>query len=153
MRWAALLVATTTCALSATAGRLPIGQHGAESVVSKRSLGHASDRMATVRSTSTSSSSDSLDLPTFQPQVREYTLELSNRWLAPDGFWRQTFAINGQTPGPAIEGNEGDTFRIKIVNNLGIQTTMHWHGLEVPMVQDGTYIQFRSLQPSNDVND
>lgn len=37
--------------------------------------------------------------------------------------------INGMTPGPIIECNVGDRVLIKVKNNLGEPTSMHWHGV------------------------
>ena len=48
-----------------------------------------------------------------------------------------TWGFNGSCPGPTIEVNEGDKIRIMFHNNLPEMTTMHWHGLEVPIAMDG----------------
>lgn len=37
--------------------------------------------------------------------------------------------INGDTPGPLIEGDEGDTLRIHVENKMLGEATMHWHGV------------------------
>ncbi|MFN0087876.1 MAG: multicopper oxidase domain-containing protein [Blastocatellia bacterium] len=47
------------------------------------------------------------------------------------------WGYNGSVPGPTIEVQEGDRVRIIFKNNLPEPTTPHWHGLEVPMDQDG----------------
>lgn len=47
------------------------------------------------------------------------------------------WGYNGSLPGPTIEVQEGDRVRIHFTNNLPEPTTPHWHGLEVPMAQDG----------------
>ncbi|HMZ23056.1 MAG TPA: multicopper oxidase domain-containing protein, partial [Blastocatellia bacterium] len=47
------------------------------------------------------------------------------------------WGYNGGVPGPTIEVQEGDRVRIHFTNNLPEPTTPHWHGLEVPMNQDG----------------
>src|SRR4026208_1069536 len=44
---------------------------------------------------------------------------------------------NGSVPGPTIEANEGDRVRVVFENQLPEMTTVHWHGLEVPMAMDG----------------
>jgi len=53
------------------------------------------------------------------------------------GIGTQIFAYNGGTPGPVIEAYEGDLVRIAFNNNLGQDTTVHWHGLLIPADQDG----------------
>lgn len=49
----------------------------------------------------------------------------------------QAWGYNGSIPGPMIEVNEGDRVRIVVDNHLPEATSMHWHGLEVPMKMDG----------------
>ena len=48
-----------------------------------------------------------------------------------------TWGFNGTTPGPAIEVMEGDRVRIVVENRLPEPTSIHWHGLEVPIGMDG----------------
>lgn len=47
------------------------------------------------------------------------------------------WGYNGSIPGPTIEVNEGDRVRVVFHNNLPEMTTVHWHGLEIPMDMDG----------------
>jgi FtsP/CotA-like multicopper oxidase with cupredoxin domain len=47
------------------------------------------------------------------------------------------WGYNGSMPGPTIEVNEGDRVRIHFRNGLPEPTTVHWHGLEVPIAMDG----------------
>ena len=47
------------------------------------------------------------------------------------------WGYNGSIPGPTMEVNEGDRVRVMFHNNLPEMTTVHWHGLEVPMDMDG----------------
>jgi bilirubin oxidase len=50
------------------------------------------------------------------------------------GAW----AYNGTVPGPTIELREGDFVTVHFHNKLAQQTTVHWHGLHLPAVQDGS---------------
>lgn len=64
---------------------------------------------------------------TVQCQVkRSYNFTITNRWFAGDGHGRPVFAINGQTPGPVIEADEGDEVEVFVDNQLTFETTMHW---------------------------
>ncbi len=54
-----------------------------------------------------------------------------------DGVETQFWAYNDQIPGPAIEVFEGDTVTITFKNDLPQASTLHWHGLLVPVEQDG----------------
>jgi FtsP/CotA-like multicopper oxidase with cupredoxin domain len=47
------------------------------------------------------------------------------------------WGYNGSMPGPTIEVIEGDTVRIVLKNNLPESTTIHWHGIELPIEMDG----------------
>src|SRR5437588_206117 len=47
------------------------------------------------------------------------------------------WGYNGSMIGPTIEAVEGDTVRIIVRNNLPEPTTIHWHGLEIPIDMDG----------------
>ncbi len=47
------------------------------------------------------------------------------------------FGYNGSIIGPTIEAVEGDRVRIHVENALSEPTTVHWHGLHVPIEMDG----------------
>jgi FtsP/CotA-like multicopper oxidase with cupredoxin domain len=47
------------------------------------------------------------------------------------------WGYNGSCPGPTIQVNQGDRVRIIFENALPESTSLHWHGLEVPIEQDG----------------
>lgn len=50
----------------------------------------------------------------------------------------EVFAYNGMLPGPLIDVREGDRVSIAVTNQLkGRDTTVHWHGLDIPSDQDG----------------
>ena len=47
------------------------------------------------------------------------------------------WGYNGSAPGPTIQANQGDRVRIVFDNHLPEPTSMHWHGLEIPIAMDG----------------
>ncbi len=47
------------------------------------------------------------------------------------------WGYNGSSPGPTFEVTEGDTVRIIFTNGLNAKTTIHWHGLHIPLAMDG----------------
>jgi len=47
------------------------------------------------------------------------------------------WGYSGSVPGPTVEVNEGDRVRFIVTNKLPEATTVHWHGLEVPLNMDG----------------
>ncbi|RIA82765.1 Multicopper oxidase [Glomus cerebriforme] len=68
--------------------------------------------------------------PTPSPITRYYELVLSRVNLAPDGFMREILSINSQYPGTMIHANKGDRLHITVRNQLGVPTSMHWHGIQ-----------------------
>ena len=48
-----------------------------------------------------------------------------------------TYGINGAFLSPTIIVNKGDSITLNVINNLNINTTMHWHGLHVSAMNDG----------------
>ncbi|MEO6565600.1 MAG: multicopper oxidase family protein [Casimicrobiaceae bacterium] len=48
------------------------------------------------------------------------------------------YAYNGRVPGPTLEAHEGDRVIIHFRNNLPDATTVHWHGLHIPAIADGS---------------
>lgn len=58
--------------------------------------------------------------------VRKYNLTISNAWRSPDGHGRPIFLMNGQSPGPLIEAEEGEEIEVFVDNQLATETTMHW---------------------------
>jgi FtsP/CotA-like multicopper oxidase with cupredoxin domain len=61
------------------------------------------------------------------------------------------WGYNGSMPGPTIEVMEGDRVRIIFQNNLPEATTVHWHGLEVPIEMDGVPAISQPLVQPGDV--
>ncbi len=54
------------------------------------------------------------------------------------GVETETFGYNGDYLGPVIKVKKGDQVKVHIENGLGNEdTTVHWHGLEVPGNADG----------------
>ncbi|KAL7628086.1 hypothetical protein AAE478_002283 [Parahypoxylon ruwenzoriense] len=62
--------------------------------------------------------------------VCEYVFNVSQAYAAPDGFLKPMVLVNGQSPGPLIEANIGDTVRVHVHNQMANwSTTIHWHGI------------------------
>lgn len=73
--------------------------------------------------------------------VKKFALETSTQALsqiapAPHPATR-VWAYNGRVPGPEIRVRQGDRLRIDVNNALDEETTVHWHGLRVPVAMDG----------------
>jgi FtsP/CotA-like multicopper oxidase with cupredoxin domain len=57
------------------------------------------------------------------------------------------FTYNGVLPGPMIEANVGDKLIVHLCNDLPVDTTIHWHGLETPANMDGSNISQAAVPP------
>ncbi len=60
----------------------------------------------------------------------------------------QVMTYNGSIPGPTINGKVGDTLIVHFFNELNEDTTIHWHGLELPANMDGSNISQLPVPPS-----
>jgi bilirubin oxidase len=55
-----------------------------------------------------------------------------------DGVTSDVYAYNGTVPGPTLELDEGDRVTVRFRNELPEPTTVHWHGLSLPIDSDGS---------------
>ena len=88
----------------------------------------------------TRSHADSIDQLPFEivDGVKEFRLTAEHVvWEYTEGYELEAWAYNGQVPGPEIRLIEGDDVRIIFENNLPVATSVHWHGVDVPMDADG----------------
>lgn len=51
---------------------------------------------------------------------------------APDGQKRAIWGYNRQLPGPTLRVKEGEWLRVKVINELRVPTSIHWHGMHQP---------------------
>lgn len=76
--------------------------------------------------------------PPSHTAVREFTLVAEPvRWEIQPGLVVDGWGYNGSTPGPTLRATEGEHVRVTLVNKLPVPTTIHWHGIDVPVAQDG----------------
>jgi FtsP/CotA-like multicopper oxidase with cupredoxin domain len=72
------------------------------------------------------------------PSVVEVNLvaKLADVEVAP-GKRVRAWTYNGGLPGPLIRGKVGDRLVVHFTNELDEETTVHWHGVRVPIEMDG----------------
>jgi FtsP/CotA-like multicopper oxidase with cupredoxin domain len=72
------------------------------------------------------------------PKIVEITLEarVSPLEIAP-GVRTDAWTYNGGLPGPLIRARRGDRLIVHFSNSLPQSTTVHWHGIQVPIEMDG----------------
>lgn len=70
--------------------------------------------------------------------VKEFVLRCTpvKREFLP-GKYMNVWGFNNSMPGPTIEAVQGDRIRIIVHNELPESTSVHWHGLELPVEFDG----------------
>jgi FtsP/CotA-like multicopper oxidase with cupredoxin domain len=76
--------------------------------------------------------------PTVREGVKEFELTTARvRWHILPGVEVGAYAYNGVVPGPLIRVQPDDRMRVRVKNDLPNATTVHWHGLILPIEQDG----------------
>ena len=72
------------------------------------------------------------------PRIVELTLEarVASLEIAP-GVRSDAWTYNGGLPGPLIRARRGDRVIVHFSNTLPQATTVHWHGVQVPIEMDG----------------
>lgn len=75
----------------------------------------------------------------FQLQLRTGSVE----WVP--GAPTTTYGANGDVLGPTLHFRRGERVRLEVTNDLGVTTTLHWHGLQVPSRADGG--PYQSIAP------
>ncbi|MHB8620740.1 MAG: multicopper oxidase family protein, partial [Chloroflexota bacterium] len=76
--------------------------------------------------------------PAAGGQMREYQITAAvNKWQLSGQQTVEAWTYNGQLPGPEIRSKVGDLVKVRITNNLPEETTVHWHGVDVPNAMDG----------------
>ncbi|MDF5586124.1 multicopper oxidase domain-containing protein, partial [Vibrio parahaemolyticus] len=74
----------------------------------------------------------------------DITAEPSTAELVP-GFNTDVLVFNGSIPAPVIRCRQGEKVIIRFTNKLSEPTTIHWHGLRIPIEMDG--VPFLSQPP------
>ena len=69
-------------------------------------------------------------------KVFDLALETGTSTFLP-GTTTATWGVNGAYLGPTLQASRGDRVLIHVHNRLPEMTTMHWHGMHLPAVDDG----------------
>ena len=65
-----------------------------------------------------------------EARIRRYKWEVKYEYKSPDCFQKMVITINGQSPGPTILAEEGDTVIVELTNGLLTENVaIHWHGI------------------------
>jgi FtsP/CotA-like multicopper oxidase with cupredoxin domain len=81
----------------------------------------------------------------------KYNFDASEfEWELSPGKTIKASGFNKQVPGPVINAGKGDTVIVKLKNNLTEPTTIHWHGIRLPALMDGTDAVQKLIQPGEE---
>ena len=70
-------------------------------------------------------------------RVFDLTMERGTTSLLP-GTQTATLGYNGNLLGPTLLMRRGEDVALRVTNQIGEDTTTHWHGIHLPAVMDGT---------------
>ena len=93
-----------------------------------------------------SSASGLTGLPTLSgPDVK---LTIDHLMMTIDGKQSHGIGINGTIPAPLIRLRQGQNAQLSVTNNLGEDSSIHWHGLILPFQMDGVPgVSFPGIRP------
>lgn len=64
------------------------------------------------------------------------------------GSTKMATAINGSIPAPTLIMREGDEITIRVTNRMSVTSSIHWHGLILPVEMDGVPgLSFAGIKP------
>ncbi|GLT43992.1 hypothetical protein SLA2020_179110 [Shorea laevis] len=69
-------------------------------------------------------------LPAADAKIHLHKWLLNYEYKSPDCVEKLVITINGQSPGPTIRAQQGDTIIVEVTNNLFTEgVSIHWHGI------------------------
>ncbi len=78
------------------------------------------------------------------------TLKVSTRIIEFNRRAARVYGISQPDGNRGLYANKGEWFRVRLVNELGTETLIHWHGLTPPSEQDGVpELSQPALQPGH----
>ncbi|KQQ66514.1 copper oxidase [Pseudomonas sp. Leaf127] len=64
------------------------------------------------------------------------------------GHKTPAWAFGGTAPGTELRVRQGEWLRLRFINHLPVETTIHWHGIRVPLEMDGVpYVSQLPVKP------
>jgi FtsP/CotA-like multicopper oxidase with cupredoxin domain len=69
-------------------------------------------------------------------QVFDLTMQRGETDLGRDGP-TETWGVNGSYLGPTLRAERGEEVLVNVSNDLGEESTLHWHGMHLPAEMDG----------------
>ena len=87
----------------------------------------------------------------FAAASRVFDLGVDATRITVDGQTSAALAIGGSVPGPVLRWREGEEVVIRVTNRLREPTSIHWHGLLLAGVMDGSpgFNGFAAINPGD----
>lgn len=64
------------------------------------------------------------------------------------GHQTPAWAFGPSAPGTELRARQGDWLRVRFINRLPVETTIHWHGIRLPLEMDGVpYVSQLPVKP------
>lgn len=77
-----------------------------------------------------------------------FNLDIGRFPVRIDGRDAEAIGVNGTVPAPLIRFREGENVTLNVTNRLGVDSSIHWHGLLVPFHMDGVPgVSFPGIHP------
>ena len=87
-------------------------------------------------------------LPTVSGE--DISLTIARQTMRIDGKTFRAIGVNGTVPAPLIRLREGQNVRLRVINQLDEDSSIHWHGLLVPPQHDGVPgVSFPGIRPGS----
>ncbi len=75
------------------------------------------------------------------------TLRIMSRTLEVDGKPARVFGLAQADGTPGLTAENGERFRVELINEIDAETLIHWHGLTPPSEQDGVPVLSQPALP------
>jgi CopA family copper-resistance protein len=115
----------------------------------KDAFGHQDDGMQIKDSSKAMNNMSGIDMPKANQELMKtivnntlshtvrYDLYIADTIVMFGKKRKRAIAVNGQIPMPTLTFTEGDTAEIYVHNEMNEETSLHWHGLQLPNRYDG----------------
>lgn len=79
--------------------------------------------------------------PTANAKVlsgNQFDLQIGYQKVNYTGKTRIATTVNGSLPAPILRWKEGERVKLRVTNNLTVDSSIHWHGIILPSTMDGS---------------
>ncbi len=78
----------------------------------------------------------------------QFDLKIGYQKVNYTGKTRIATTVNGSLPAPILRWKEGERVKLRVTNNLTVDSSIHWHGIVLPSTMDGSPgFDFAGIKP------